>query len=199
MKISSRYKKIVILLFVFSFFLQSKAQEQGTIKNTSPLLTVGSNLLYDATMSMNLGVEFKLNNKFTLKLPLTYNPWKLEDNKKYKFVLAQPELRWWFCEPFTGHFAGFYGHYAYYNVGGVGTEHMKNYRYQGFLLGAGISYGYQFYLSPRWNLETAIGIGYAYLNYDTYYCETCGEFIKNESKNYFGLTQASLSLIYIIK
>jgi hypothetical protein len=76
---------------------------------------------------------------------------------------------------------------------------MKQYRYQGNLYGVGLSYGYQFYLAPRWSLEASIGAGYAHLDYDMYQCETCGDLVKEEDKNYFGPTQVGISLIYILK
>ena len=34
---------------------------------------------------------------------------------------------------------------------------MENYRYQGNLYGAGLSYGYQWLLSNRWSMEAVIG------------------------------------------
>jgi hypothetical protein len=189
----------IFMLLLFSFLQgQAQVQERGII-NKTPVFAISSNLLYDATTSMNLGLEVKTGKQFTFKLPVTYNPWELKDNQKFKFILTQPELRWWLCDPFSGHYFGLHGHYAFYNVGAVGTDHMKKYRYEGDLYGAGISYGYQFYLAPRWSLEASIGAGYAHMTYDVYECETCGKFIKNEEKNYFGPTQAGISLIYIIK
>jgi hypothetical protein len=206
MIILKKYKKSIIVLLGLFLFIQGQAQETRTIKNTSPVFTLNSNLLYDVTTSMNLGMEFRLSKKLTLKLPVSYNPWTFNDNKKFKFILVQPELRWWLCEPFSGHFFGLHGHYAYYNVGGIdmkkaiGLDYLKKeYRYQGDLYGAGISYGYQFYLAPRWSLEASIGAGFALLDYDIYNCETCGDFVKSEKKTYFGPTQVGLSLIYIIK
>jgi opacity protein-like surface antigen len=199
MVIFRKCKKALIVLFALFSFSQGQAQDLQKMKNTTPVLTINSNLLYDATTSMNLGLEFKLNERLTLKLPVTYNPWTFKENKKFKFIWTQPELRWWLCEAFSGHFFGLHGHYAQFNVGSVGTDYMKKHRYEGDLYGGGISYGYQFYLAPRWSLEASIGVGYAHMEYDVYKCETCGEFIKSEKKDYFGPTQAGISLIYIIK
>jgi hypothetical protein len=199
-------KKSVIFLPLLFFCFQSYSQETKTVVNKIPSVAINTNLLYDATTSMNLGLEFKLSNKTTLKLPVTYNPWTFSDNRKFKFILAQPEWRWWLCEPFTGSFFGIHAHYAYYNVGGVGrilgiplSDYMSQHRFQGWLAGAGISYGYVFYLAPRWSLEASIGAGYAYLDYDKYPCEKCGQIISHDTKNYFGPTQAGISLIYFIK
>lgn len=202
MVILKKCKKGVIILFVLFLFFNVQAQVQEEVKaakNTSPVFALSSNILYDATTSMNLGMEFKVANRLSLKLPATYNPWTFNDNKKLKFLLVQPELRWWFCEPFTGHFLGLHGHYAIFNVGGVGLERMKPYRYEGNLYGAGISYGYQFYLAPRWNLELNIGAGFVFIDYDKYDCETCGDKLGQKKELYFAPTQAGISLIYFLK
>jgi len=189
---------MVVLFALFSLF-QGQAQEVKTGKNTSPVFAISSNILYDATTSMNLGREWRVAKRLTLKLPVTYNPWTFNDNKKFKFILAQPELRWWLCEPFAGHFFGLHGHYAEFNVGGVGFNKMKPYRYEGRLYGAGISYGYQIYLAPRWNLELNIGGGFTHVEYDKYNCEKCGDFLGHGKKNFLTPTQAGISLIYILK
>ncbi|WP_418447357.1 DUF3575 domain-containing protein, partial [Barnesiella intestinihominis] len=39
---------------------------------------------------------------------------------------------------------------------------VKKYRYQGNTYGAGLSYGYQWILTPRWSIEGSIGVGYKY-------------------------------------
>lgn len=198
-------KNVIFLLLLF-FCIESYSQEIKMVVNKIPSVAINSNLFYDATMSMNLGMELKLNNFSTLKLPVTYNPWTFENNKKFKFILVQPEWRWWLCEAFSGHFLGLHAHYAFYNAGALDkvwsiefSDYMEKHRFQGWLAGGGLTYGYSFYLAPRWSLEASLGIGYAYLNYDTYYCEQCGELISRNHKNYFGLTQAGISLIYFIK
>jgi hypothetical protein len=200
-------KKSIIFLLLLSPCLKIYSQELKPVVNKIPSVAINSNLLYDLTRSMNLGIEFKLNDISTLKLPVTYNPWTFDNNKKLKFILFQPEWRWWFCEAFTGHFIGLHAHYAYYNVGSVEkilwsiplSDYMQKHRLEGWLAGGGLTYGYQFYLAPRWSLEASLGIGYAYLDYETYYCEECGKFISRDKKNYFGLTQAGISLIYFLK
>ena len=73
------------------------------------------------------------------------------------------------------------------------------YRYEGWGIGGGISYGYHFLLGNRWSLEANIGIGYVRLHYDKFRCETCGEKTGTENRNYFGPTKAAVSLIFLIK
>ena len=78
--------------------------------------------------------------------------------------------------------------------GGLGMPAGQQVRH-----GGGISYGYQWKLSERWNLETSLGLGYARLSYDKFPYEKCSKKIGEEKKNYFGPTKVALSIIYIIK
>ncbi|MCD7935340.1 MAG: DUF3575 domain-containing protein [Tannerellaceae bacterium] len=170
-------------------------------------LNVQSNLLYWATATPNLTVEYAVSGRVSLALHGGYNPWLLssrEENKKLQHWVVQPEVRLWNCEPFIGGFWGLHAHYGRYNMGGVDLPFgflptLKEHRYEGWFTGAGISYGYQWYLSPRWNLQATIGVGYAYSKYKKYECRRCGDFIKSDHKHYVGPTQLGVSLIYLIK
>lgn len=163
-------------------------------------ISAKSNLLYDATTTLNLGAEFILGKRTTFDLPVSYNPWTFGDNKKWKHILVQPELRFWTCESFTGHFWGIHTHYAFFNAGGFGPlTTLKNNRYEGWLAGAGLSYGYQWLLSNRWSLEATVGLGYAYIDYEKFECSKCGTKLKDDSYHYWGPTKVGLSLIYFLK
>ena len=171
----------------------------------SPRFAVKTNLLYDATATVNLGFEFAIANKWTIDLSGNLNAWTFSGNRKFKHVMLQPELRYWTCERFNGHFFGLHLHGGIFNVGalpslgGLVSENMQQQRYEGNFYGGGISYGYHMVLSGRWSLEPSLGIGYARINYDKYPCGNCGVKIKTEAKNYFGPTKLSISLIYNIK
>ena len=183
-------KKVFILILVIlcTFAVNSKAQK----------IAVKSNLLYDATTTLNLGLEVGLARKWTLDVPFNYNPWKFNDGARLRHWGVQPEVRYWFCESFRRTFIGVHGHYADFNVGGFPdwsfiSENMQNNRYQGHLYGGGISVGHSWILKKRWSLEASVGVGYARIVYEKYPCA------EDTSKNYFGPTKASLSLIYVIK
>lgn len=193
--------RITALLLFFLPALCLFAQEStGRMIPSTPRFAVKSNLLYDATTTFNLGLEIKTGRKFTLDIPVNYNLWTFHENRKWKHLLVQPELRYWICEPFHGHHLGIHAHYGLYNVGNLPFGgRMKDHRYEGWLVGAGVSYGYQWMLSNRWSLEAGIGVGYAYLDYDKYPCSKCGDLISKDKKHYVGVTKAAISLIYIIK
>lgn len=177
------------LLFIAGTWNTGQAQE----------VAAKTNLLYDITTTFNLGLEVGLGPRMTLDISGNYNPWRFHDYR-LKHGLIQPELRYWTCEKFNGHFFGLHGFYGSYNVGGLPfNSNIRHNRYQGHLYGGGLSYGYQWILNDHWNLEASIGLGYAYIKYKKYPCEDCGEMIKKDHRNYIGPTKAAISLIYIIK
>lgn len=185
------YRKAIIGLFIILAFCTWASAQKFALKN---------NLLLDAMASVNLGAEFKVGTRATLDIPASFNLWNFSDKRKFKHIAVQPEYRWWLCLPFTGHFWGVHAHYASYNVGGIGPFNtLKDNRYEGWLLGAGVSYGYQWILSSRWSLEATLGVGYAYFSYDKYLCGKCQPLLGEDTKHYFGPTKLGLSIIYQLK
>lgn len=175
-----------------------------------PLFVIGqvvgikTNVLYDATSTFNLGLEIGMGKKTSLDISGNYNPWKFSNNRQIKHWLIQPELRWWLCEKFNGHFFGIHGHYAEYNAQGIKLpfglyKGLRDNRYDGNLYGGGISYGYQWILGNHWGIEASIGVGYAHLKYDRYERGECTKKLETKHKNYVGPTKVALSFIYLIK
>lgn len=169
---------------------------------------VKTNLLYDATATLNLGVEFGLAKKWSFDLSGNYNAWDNPYGKGfYKHMFAQPELRFWFCDRFNGHFLGLHALGGVYNVGGLDTDmkifgydlsKFNTFRYEGWFVGAGIGYGYSVILSSHWNMEFEIGAGFIYSEFDKYECEECGLQLEHQVPlKYFGPTKASVGLIYL--
>jgi outer membrane protein OmpA-like peptidoglycan-associated protein len=144
-------------------------------------------------------VEFRLSRRFTLDIPVNYNPWTFSGGRKLKHRLVQPELRYWNRQAFRGSFWGIHTHVAQYNVSRI----FSDYQFEGWLAGAGVSYGYRWNLSDRWGMEASIGAGYAYLDYDRYdasvgNCNGCGTKLGSDKKHYFGVTRAAVSLLYTL-
>lgn len=167
-------------------------------------LVVKTNLAYAATTTPNLTIEIGLGKQNTLEVGGGLNVFTFPDNNKFKHWLFQPEYRWWFCERFYGHFIGVHAHLAQFNIGGwdipLGRLAVfENNRYQGYLYGGGFSYGYQWIVHPRWNLEFNLGVGYARSYYEEYPCTTCGNKQSEGVYNYWGITKTALSFIYFIK
>ena len=82
-----------LFLIAMFFFCSSLMAQKVAIK---------TNLLYGATTTPNLQLEFGLGKKSTLDVGAGLNWFDYNDNKKFKHLLVQPEYRYWFCESFNG-------------------------------------------------------------------------------------------------
>ena len=168
-------------------------------------VAVKSNLLYDAVLSPTVGVEAGLAPQWTLDISGTLNAWDINGHR-WKTWFVQPEARYWFCQRFSGHFVGIHAIGGQYNWGNLkngmkflGTDFSKlsDRRYQGWMAGTGVSYGYSWILSRHWNLEAEIGLGWIYTRSDECNCANCGKKLRsNIPHNYVGPTKAALNIIY---
>lgn len=186
--------KIVLLLICGAFLFVGKAWAQD--------FAVKTNLLYWATTTANLQLEFGLGKRASLEIGGNYNPWTFKDNKKIKHWFVQPELRLWNCERFNRGFWGIHVIGGEANFGNVKLPFgifpgLKKYRYEGWFYGGGVSYGYQWYLGPHWNLEATVGAGYLYFNGKRYDCAKCGAELGKARKGFFSPTKAGLTFVYL--
>ncbi len=192
-------RRIVLLLAVVFCVAVSGAMAQK--------VAVKTNLLADGFFNPNLGVEVGLAPKWTMDITGQFNAWTLSHDRRWKHVLLQPEARYWFCDRFSGHFLGMHAHGGVYNIGGFdgkvsmfGTDarKLKDTRYEGWFVGAGVGYGYSWILGRHWNFEAEIGFGYSYTRYDRFKCENCGRRLeRNKPHHYVGPTKAALNLVYV--
>lgn len=170
--------------------------------------TIGlkTNALYWATSTPNLGLEFAVGKRFTIAVDGGYNPWTFdkdaEVNRKFKHLLVGPEVRYWFCDAFQGHFIGLNARYSLYNISAVKipfVDGSSDRRYQGWAAGAGVTYGYSWIIGKRWNMEATFGYGWWYTVYDRYENSKCGLFQETCPDNFFAPTRIGLSFIYLLK
>lgn len=187
-------KKILITLFLLPLSAAAWGQKVA-IKN---------NLLYDAILTPNLGIEVGLSRKSTLDFHVGYNPFTFSDGKKFKHLLVQPEYRRWFCERFNGTFWGIHLHGGEFSIANLKWPtgrfpELKDGRYEGYFIGGGLSIGHQWVLGNRWNIEATIGAGYAFIDYEQYRCAKCSPKPKDGTYHYFGITKAAVSIIFMIK
>lgn len=190
-----RIRLKILFVMLCAFAMRCAAQD----------VAVKTNLLYDATASINLGAEVGLAPKWTFDLSGDFNAWKVS-NHLWKHWLVQPELRYWLCERFSGHFFGAHLLGGQFNVGhfnlpvkflGTDFHELKDNRRQGWMVGAGVAYGYSWILDRHWNIEAEIGLGWVYTRSDKYECFDCGKRIETKKPhNYVGPTKAALNLIY---
>lgn len=176
-------------------------------------LAVKTNVLYDATTTLNLGAELGVGRRNTVSLVYGINPWTFntdEARHQAKHWVLMPEYRWWLCTRYNGHFIGVHAMGGEFNAmnahlpmpgvffGGDNlTAGVRHHRYEGEFAGVGATYGYQWTLSRHWNAEAEIGVGYGHAWYRKFDCDECGRKTGSGGTNYAGVTKLGLSIIYI--
>ncbi len=196
---------IIAVLILFAGAGTADAQKVGVKTNT----------LYWATTTPNIGLEFALADRWTVELAGGWNPFTIDARKniKAKHYLVTPELRYWFCESFNGHFVGVNGNFTQFNAGGIlfpsafykvdskgiFIDELQYARSEGWAAAAGVTYGYAWPISRRWNMEFTLGLGLWYSSYDKYETRPCGLFKGTNLRKVLGPTDLGLSFIYLIK
>lgn len=202
-----RYRQIAAI-FIFSLLALL-----GATPGSAQEIALKTNLLYDATTTPNLGLELGIGPRSTFNVVYGLNPWTFNSDKgkrKAKHWVVMPEYRWWTCTKFDGHFFGIHAMGGQFNAANVNlpipgaffggdnlTSGVRDHRYEGWFVGGGITYGYQWVLSKHWNFEAEIGAGYNYVHYKKFNCTECGGKIGEGHTNYVGITKLGLSFIYL--
>lgn len=188
-----RLKRGVIFLFLIISTL-SVASQDFALKN---------NILYDLTATPNIGVEFCVADKWTAELSGNYSPFTFKGNTKWKHWMVQPEIRYWFCESFNRHYVGLHLMGGVFNMSNINVPIVlvpteKDRRYEGEMFGAGLTYGFHHILTPRISLDYSVGLGWLHSEYKEFKCPRCGELLDSGSKDAFGLTKATVSVVYML-
>lgn len=158
---------------------------------TQPEWAIKTNLLYDALLNANAGVELRTSPHWSIDLSGNYNGWKLSHGRQWKHWFVQPEVRYHVDgETMRGHF------FAANLIGGQFNTTLKNVRRQGWGAGIGVGYGYSWRFGSHWGLEAELTAGYIRYSYDKYPCAGCGRKIGSRNRNYLGPTKAAINLVY---
>lgn len=186
-------------------------------------VAVKTNLLYDATLTPNLGVEWGFAPQWSAQLSGSYHGteewWRLGGEIRLGHWLVQPQVKYWFCEKFAGAFVGINGIFG--RVMAVGSFPLDfsqiNPQYgvnlRSYLMedcptyGVGLSAGYDFVLGRHWNLELELGVGYVDAIGNDFEMEkdANGHYFLSEGAepyytghhDYFGPTKLAVSIVYL--
>lgn len=190
----------------FPTLLASLAMACVALPAQSQEVAIKTNLLYDATATVNLGAEVQVAPKWSLDLSGNLNAWTFSNGRRWKHWMVQPEARYWLCDAMAGHFFAVHALGGQYNIGhlpfardflGMKFSHLQDNRYQGWYAGAGIAYGYTWILGKHWNLEAELGLGWIYSKYDIYECAGCGRKTGHDHGSTFAPTKAAINLVYV--
>jgi hypothetical protein len=170
----------------------------------SEVVALKNNLAYDAILTPNLQLEFKLHSHWTLEIGAGFNPFPLKDETfpKWRHVAVWVAPRYWFCNAFNKAFVSANVAYAHYNVAGDAWpiswlyQEVKEHRYQGDAVMFGLSAGWHIAISPHFGIEFEVGADVGHTWYDRFECKHCGKMnIDEHGRKWFGLPKLGISLV----
>ena len=156
-------------------------------------LSLRANLLRWATLTPDLGIEWRISPSVGIMVNGSWTSWTWNDNaRRYALWEVAPEVRWYL------------GDARRWYVGAMFKAGQFNYKLsdvgrQGDLLGGGITGGYQLRLNKALALDFTLGLGY--LNADTErYDVIDGVRVRsgNETKHWIGPINAGVTLVWKI-
>ena len=176
-----------------------KAAQQNTLTDTPSEtkitndyhLSLRTNLLRWATLTPDLGLEWRISPSVGIMVNGSWTSWTWNDNaRRYALWEVMPEVRWYLGEKKAWYVGAMFkaGQFNY-KLSGTGR--------QGDLLGGGITGGYQLRLNKALALDFTLGLGY--LNADTErYDVIDGVRVRsgNETKHWIGPINAGVTLVW---
>ena len=163
----------------------------GTKITTDYHLSLRANLLRWATLTPDLGVEWRICPSWGIAVNGSWTSWTWSDkDRRYALWEVAPEIRYYMGEK-----------KAWY-LGAMFKAGQFNYKLsetgkQGDLMGGGITAGYQLQLNKALALDFNLGLGYLNADFEKYEVidgvrVRCG----NEKKNWCGPINAGVTLVW---
>ena len=162
-------------------------------KNFSSKLYLRTNLLHLATLTPDIGIEWRSNSGWGILLNGAWTNWTWNGvDRRYALWEVSPEVRYYLGTDKVGY------------VGANARIGQFNYKFnddgkQGDLLGAGVTCGYILHLTSSLCLDFKIGIGYTHADYDEYNTIDNVRVRKgNGEKGFWGVNNLGISLVWNI-
>ena len=172
-------------------------------------MALKTNMLYDAALIPNIGVEFHLKNNWSISAGWMYGWWKKDRIHWYwRAYGGDIAVRKWLGKaaqekPLTGHHLGVYGQVLTYDFETGGRGYMGG-EPGGTLFdranfAGGVEYGYSLPVGRRLNLDFTIGVGYMGGKYYEYKpIDDCYVWQATKQRHYFGPTKLEVSLVWLL-
>ena len=176
-----------------------KTAQQNTLANTPSEtklttdyhLSLRANLLRWATLTPDLGLEWRICPSWGIAVNGSWTSWSWSDkDRRYALWEVAPEVRYYMGEKKAWYLGAMFkaGQFNY-KISETGK--------QGDLMGGGITTGYQLRLNKALTLDFNLGLGYLNADFEKYEVidgvrVRCG----NETKNWCGPINAGVTLVW---
>ena len=167
---------------------------QESVQSLSPTisqLSLRANLLRWATLTPDLGLEWRFCPSWGIAVNGSWTSWSWNDkDRRYALWEVVPEVRYYMGEK-----------KAWY-LGAMFKTGQFNYKFseagkQGDLMGGGITAGYQLRLNKALDLDFNLGLGYLNADFEKYeVIDDVRVRRGNETKDWFGPINAGVTLVW---
>ena len=166
---------------------------EETSGTDSYTLSLRANLLRWATLTPDLGLEWRISPSWGILVNGSWTSWSWNDkDRRYALWEVMPEVRWYMGKEKRGYLG------AMYKAG------QFNYKFsatgkQGDLMGGGITGGYQLRLNDALSLDFSVAVGCLHADYEKY-TVIDGVRVRHgtETKNWWGPVNAGVTLVWKI-
>ena len=154
-------------------------------------LSLRANLLRWATLTPDLGLEWRICSSWGIAVNGSWTSWSWSDkDRRYALWEVAPEVRYYMGEKKAWHLG------AMFKAGQFNYKLSETGK-QGDLMGGGITAGYQLRLNKALALDFNLGLGYLNADFEKYEVidgvrVRCG----NETKNWCGPINAGVTLVW---
>lgn len=186
----------IIFMSAPAAFAQDNADINGAnavsgTKGDANRLFLRANLLRWATLTPDLGVEWRIDNNWAVLVNGSWTTWSWNDKaRRYAMREIAPEVRYYLGKETGGYFG------ASYKVGSFNYKFSQTGK-QGDIMGGGITGGYVLKLNNTLSLDFSLGLGYIHAGYDEYVLMDGVRMRSGEgSKNWWGPTNIGVSLVW---
>lgn len=148
--------------------------------------------------TVNLECGVSVSRHFSVIAGTKYNPWTFNKTDGYPMYNQQTTgyagVRYWPWYVFSGWWIGAKGQYRNYSKTGIWRPSLET----GSIIGAGLSFGYTLMLHKSLNIEFGAGcFAGRQIKYTLYECPKCMDVRDIGPRNYIGLDDVSISLMYL--
>ena len=166
---------------------------EETSGTDSYTLSLRANLLRWATLTPDLGLEWRISPSWGILVNGSWTSWSWNDkDRRYALWEVMPEVRWYMGKEKRGYLGAMYkaGQFNY-KLSATGK--------QGDLMGGGITGGYQLRLNDALSLDFSVAVGCLHADYEKY---TVIDGVRvrrgTETKNWWGPVNAGVTLVWKI-
>lgn len=152
-----------------------------------------ANLLRWATLTPDLGIEWRANDRWSLLFNASWTTWSWNDkDRRYALREFMPEVRYHFGA--EKHWGGYLG--LQFKTGAFNYKFSETGK-QGDIIGGGVTGGYVLRLTNNFSLDFSLGLGYLHADYDEYVVDR-GVRLRCDpgTRNWWGPTHLGVSLVW---